>query len=326
MNDSKRIDIRELELELENADNFKEVANNYFQPKYSDDGEIAFELRPGIELVAPPVRLGGRPHLYSLGKVGNWLKDWVIECERKNRRRRYLKMKQRDGAVRIVAEGDSWFQHPLVSDIIDWIEKNEDYAVLSLARAGDELRDMVDPGEYLLAIDMEKPKYFLVSAGGNDFLGNIGKFLQKPDAADAEVVSAYIQPSFDALLAEMGEWLVGMLHEVLNQHVGIHRVVIHGYDYAIPCRENDDRSGKWLGHAMRNKGITDYEVQCSIVKEMVDRFNFRLHELAAMEKWQGRVSVVDFRGTLTEVENWYDEIHPKSSRNKLLAERIIAAF
>ncbi|GAB2779132.1 hypothetical protein GCM10027275_23330 [Rhabdobacter roseus] len=72
----------------------------------------------------------------------------------------------------VVAEGDSWFEHPFLQDIVDHINRNEDIAVYSLASAADWLDNMLFQGEYIDMLSVIKPDVFLVSAGGNDLLGD----------------------------------------------------------------------------------------------------------------------------------------------------------
>ncbi len=72
--------------------------------------------------------------------------------------------------IRIVDEGDSWFQYPVIlKDIIDVV--GEEYAVYSLSGAGDTLDEMVAISEYRKAILDKQPDVFMLSAGGNDILG-----------------------------------------------------------------------------------------------------------------------------------------------------------
>ncbi len=76
---------------------------------------------------------------------------------------------------RIVSEGDSWFQHPLVSDTIDHLAAS--FPVYCVAAAGDTLRNITMAQgtppieEYAAAIAAQKPSVFVLSGGGNDILG-----------------------------------------------------------------------------------------------------------------------------------------------------------
>lgn len=71
-----------------------------------------------------------------------------------------------------VAEGDSWFEHPFLHDIIDHLNRRTDIAVFSLAYAADWLDNMLYQGEYIDMLSVIKPDVFLVSGGGNDLLGD----------------------------------------------------------------------------------------------------------------------------------------------------------
>jgi hypothetical protein len=80
--------------------------------------------------------------------------------------------REKEGNIVVVAEGDSWFEHPVLQDIIDHINRNEDIAVFSLAYAADWLDNILYQGEYIDMLSVIKPDVFLVSAGGNDLLGD----------------------------------------------------------------------------------------------------------------------------------------------------------
>ncbi len=89
----------------------------------------------------------------------------------------------------ILAEGDSWFQHPrikpigdTVTDIIDWlIDENPNYAIYSMAAGGDWLSNMIRTTDYITMLDRISPDAFLFSGGGNDMMGGYrpAKLLRK---------------------------------------------------------------------------------------------------------------------------------------------------
>lgn len=73
----------------------------------------------------------------------------------------------------IVAEGDSWFQFPLfIKDIIDWLSDEPDYAVYSIAYGGDWFTNILYDEKYIEELSIHKPEVFLISGGGNDFVGS----------------------------------------------------------------------------------------------------------------------------------------------------------
>ena len=84
---------------------------------------------------------------------------------------------------KIVSEGDSWFQFPvLLEDVTDQLFKPfavDGYAVFSLGAAGDLLENIINEDEITQAIEAEKPEVFLISGGGNDLVadGKLANFL-----------------------------------------------------------------------------------------------------------------------------------------------------
>jgi len=73
----------------------------------------------------------------------------------------------------IVAEGDSWFNYPLIlTDIIDRIRMEKDFALYSVAGGGDWLLNMLAAREYVEELTIIRPDVFLISGGGNDLVGS----------------------------------------------------------------------------------------------------------------------------------------------------------
>jgi hypothetical protein len=71
---------------------------------------------------------------------------WFNALARECRQKKYQeKIASGFSGVKIVSEGDSWFQFPfLLKDVIDWL--SDDYAIWSLDAAGDTLANMTsDP-------------------------------------------------------------------------------------------------------------------------------------------------------------------------------------
>lgn len=73
----------------------------------------------------------------------------------------------------ILAEGDSWFNYPIIlTDLIDRIAMEENFAVLSLASGGDWLLNMLTARQYVEGLSVLHPDVFLISGGGNDLVGS----------------------------------------------------------------------------------------------------------------------------------------------------------
>jgi hypothetical protein len=250
----------------------------------------------------------------------------------------YLEKKDLPGVCRIVAEGDSWFLHPLLEDTLDWLGK--DYAISSLSAAGDRLREMLIQNDFVNEIVHEHPQFFLLSGGGNDILGEESfKYCLKP----------YIQGSPGVEPGRLIRHLFyDKLDEVLHSYrrvfkrIGEHpdiariydkehplQILIHGYDYVIPGLV---RKGHWLRVKMLEKGIRNPLDQNAITRLLINRLNEGVQSLA--EEFHRtatfQVHYVNLRGTLEQKAGndifeqkklWYDEIHPTSEGYQYVADK-----
>ncbi|MFN0037259.1 MAG: caspase domain-containing protein, partial [Saprospiraceae bacterium] len=86
------------------------------------------------------------------------------------RNRHYAKMARKNPHLpKIVSEGDSWFQHPMLDDVIDNVGRF--YPTYCLAAAGDTIRNYFAKNEIAGAVKKVRPTVLLLSGGGNDILG-----------------------------------------------------------------------------------------------------------------------------------------------------------
>lgn len=228
------------------------------------------------------------------------------------RRIAYLRKKQSPGGdklIRIVSEGDSWFQYPfLLKDVIDHVSDRPDVAVRDFSAAGDILSRMVGKPQFLEAIQSEKPHYFLISGGGNDLVDGRGlrDLLKKfdPSLKPADYLNTDNFKAYKARMLRLYSDLFSMVHQ---EDKNIH-IICHGYAYAIP----NSKRGPWLGKPLEENGVTDRALQLEIVKKVVDVINDAMESTAAAHK-AGKVSYVNNRGTIPiKDECWHDEFHPTS--------------
>ena len=222
----------------------------------------------------------------------------------------------------IVAEGDSWFNLPefgfpinVPPTLVDILAASK--PINNIAHWGDTLAQIVNAAEYVPYLKTKKVKCFLFSAGGNDVLGNglIASFLRQRESGDNNPKNAakYINPLFDQSLNNI-MFLFTTLIENVRQLSPKTRIVIHGYDYAIPAN-----NGPWLGVPLASRGfdpLANPKISAAVIAVMIDRFNERLSNLAA--KSGGRVEYVRFLGTVKT--DWWDELHP----NKVAVTRLAA--
>jgi len=270
----------------------------------------SWRLRPEIKVVGQP----GAPERGMGKSLGVDLANWYA---RRKRNRYYENIIRRfPGRTRIVSEGDSWFQHPLVYDIIDHLSKV--YAIHCVAAAADTLSNYLsgakNRGEYFLDIlEEDKPPVFLISGGGNDILGPQfkGFLVEAPYGQGLQGCpdgSRFLKASFGLQIDKLMEiytTVFGLLKTKMPQMI----TIVHGYDYPVHL---DYKNKGWLGRYMIEKGIASHADRRTVIRYIMDTFNTRLAAVAA--QFPATVRYLDLRGTVLyregEVDQWYDEIHP----------------
>ncbi len=266
------------------------------------DEENTCAFKPGLRINPQTVMLPDDP-----GEARARSEAALSFANRICRMRRWIRFEQmlsdRYSGPVIVSEGDSWFQFPLLlADVIDHLYE-QGFAIRSLGAAGDTLENMLQEREYREVIRETGATIFLLSAGGNDALGGGTLRNHLRDFDPNLSAAAHLLPSFDKLL----DHAMSLYERVLRDVEALPGVITicHGYDRVIP------HAGKWLGTPMESRGIMDPDFQRAIVGRMIDDFNDRLRSLAV--RFGGRVRHVDVRGTVgNTLDDWYDELHPKS--------------
>lgn len=236
----------------------------------------------------------------------NWLTDLTMAVANplahwnQNRQYRQNLIRYPD-RVRMVAAGDSWFQYPfLLRDVVNYLSGV--YLVYSVAAAGATLSDYLKDNTLADAMGQVKPAFFLLSGGGNDLLGDTFPDLIR-DAPDPTKTGPerYLSDTFSARLAEVEDRFGRILRQVAMQEPPV-KVLVHGYDYAIPV----DGKASWLGKTLAAKGIADQAERQAVVHHLLDAFNDQLRQVAATYP---NVTYLDLRKTVRP-DCWYDEIHP----------------
>lgn len=191
--------------------------------------------------------------------------------------------------VFILAEGDSWFNFPhiggvvdVVRDIIDWLYKEEQFLIKSLAAGGDWLSNMIKTADYIQELDRQDTQVFLFSGGGNDLAGDrIAKMVRKAsqrkkvpmprrnqlllekrkaqipkdlDIAKYELGLSYLSDEFfDFLNVTMSQYFL-LLSELMGMEKYEDLIFItQGYDFLLPSiakRKERDRGQKFMNRQM----------------------------------------------------------------------------
>ncbi|MBA4852388.1 caspase family protein [Emticicia sp. BO119] len=240
------------------------------------------------------------------------------------RKNRYEKLKQDPSRLRVVAEGDSWFQYPIqLQDIVDQLYKR--YAVLSLAEAGDTLENYLKKREYVKAIGDEGSKIFLVSGGGNDVLGKEFQFFLKdePDRDD-DSPKRYLTQKFFNQLEKLERLYVEMFSELISQYKDLH-IFVHCYDYIIPLDttiSGNKKKTSWSGKFMIEKKIIPQTEREKLISYILDQFAEKIKSLISKNNFQDNVTLIDTRN-LVGRNNWSDEIHPTNIGFELIGNKFI---
>lgn len=273
----------------------------------------------------------------SAMRIGNGIARW-----RRNQRFRRA-LRSGDPRPVLVAEGDSWFQFPIViRETIDHL--GEHYLIHCLSAAGDTAQNMVfghlgrGGQEYLAELDglAGQVRAFLFSAAGNDIIGEdieagdgtpvLSKLLRSPSGAPSEPEPYIDQAAVTARLGELDRAYRHVITQIRSRpHFRDLPILVHGYDvpYPHPWGAQDRRNPRWaakdqwLGRAFVGAGING-PVRQLILRSLINQLYAMLERLAVDD---AHVHVVDCRGALPEIFDWADEIHATSTSYAAVAGR-----
>ena len=309
------------------------------RPYFTGNKDLSPPFNPIIEVDRSRVMLD---EFDEFRLEGAYAMNWANGVCRWRRQRAF---EWRRGALHetlpvIVAEGDSWFQFPiLLADVVDQFDS--DYYVWCVSAAGDTLENMVNSApEYLEAISLHgpRPKVFLFSGAGNDFVGEEPDgtsvlFRVLRDHEPGRPAAWYLQT--DAFLARLAfiERAYGtVLESVEREFGGQVSVICHGYDHAIPWGGAGDPRNPiwaakdgWLSQPLRARNITDHQLQREIIALLIDKLNELLIRQCGGNNSGGvfkHAYHADVRGTLPNVTDWADELHPTNSGFARVAKKM----
>ena len=203
--------------------------------------------------------------------------------------------------VKILAKGDSWFLYPiLLRDVVDNLSDN--YAIYSVAAAGDTLENMVRGAAHLEElINANGFDAMLLSAGGNDIAGDpLGSYLRELKGPPSKPTE-FITERFDEFLATAKARIGGVVSRLTSRFPKL-QIFGHGYDWPFPHSH-----GTWLEPAFLSRNVPA-AARAPILKIMIDRYYGMLEEISAASN--GRYHVVDCRGCVGAFDQWFDELHP----------------
>lgn len=218
--------------------------------------------------------------------------------------------------LQILAEGDSWFEYPVLffgGGIIRRLEDRLGVPILNLAKAGDEVRYMLGVEERkVLAKHLTDGSpagdpwdVLLFSGGGNDIVDNPMALWVK-DFDPALPPAAHVHKArFDAALAlvQAGYEDLIELRDRLSPNT---HLVFHGYDFAIPDGRGICGFGPWLQPTFLLRKFPSRPPMEAVVKAMLQQFAAMLTSLAGPT-----VTFINGQGTLApQPSSWHNELHP----------------
>lgn len=302
-------------------------------------GETAFspKIVPDPEKVA---MTADEQELENAMAIGNSLARW--------RRGMAFLRRRRSGDSRpvLVAEGDSWFQFPIIiRETIDQL--TDEYNIWCISAAGDTASNMVY-GRPEFRKELQRfgtdVRGFLFSAAGNDIIGEdpvTGR------SALLDIVKPFNGSTHDTAghinFSVLGERL-SFLRQAYTDVIGAVRnalpsrqipIFIHGYDYCFPYPwgAGDPRNPKWaendewLGSVFQERGIVPEHGQLrrGIIVLLIDALYDMLKKISGDPQQTG-VWLVDCRKAMPDLSDWADEIHGTSEGFAKIAARFKVAL
>lgn len=222
------------------------------------------------------------------------------------------------GLLRVLAEGDSWFDYPVPffgGGIVDRLERLLGLPILNMAKAGDEVRFMMGVEERKQMTQRLRDgspsggawDVLMFSGGGNDIVSNPMALWVRDFAASKPPESLIHRPRYDAALAIVRagyEDLIAMRDALSPQT----QLIFHAYDFAVPDGRGICHLGPWLKPTFDLRGFPSQQAGFEVVKLMLSDL---AKMLASLEAAHPKVSFINGQGTLApDRDNWHNELHP----------------
>lgn len=229
----------------------------------------------------------------------------------------------------VLAEGDSWFCLSIYGNQTTMVQhlSKMGYAVTNVSRYSRTLAQVFarrdDPTGYRERLK-SKPKALLLSAGGNDFLGEtILTWLDQRSSNDHDPANAkkYVNQNFTQIMGIIKYTYAKILEDVADISPNT-RVILQTYTYgAVPTYDAGMHLGRYFMAKSFEPTNPDHRALIdAIVKLLLDRFYRVL--LSTQKSAKVTVDIVDFRKALSS-SDMRDEIHPKSKMAPVMAQAYV---
>lgn len=288
----------------------RKITKDQMKDWFEIDPQASSAFSPAFKINYRNVDVGGLEK--TAHTAGHTL---AIEAQSAVQKNQHALRAPQNHAYPIIAEGDSWFSHPLNTTVIDVLQQ-QGYDILNIAKAGDTIENMVGRPTYLGDLAKKTVKTFLFSGGGNDIIGNLEKVIELYDVAHPAPADAgwYIRPEFDDDLNVVKSYYQLLLTQIRSASPDT-TLVVHGYAYA-----QAQAHGVFIGSKFEERGFDllnarQNALAQAIIKTMINRFNSFLKTFAN----SSNVEYVDFTGVVGKTD-WFDELHPNAATAKRMAK------
>ncbi|MBI5663694.1 MAG: hypothetical protein HZC49_01205 [Nitrospirae bacterium] len=230
-----------------------------------------------------------------------------------------------DGAthLKILAEGDSWFEYPLEEGgIIDQLQEILGIDICNMAHHGDEVRQImgVSQREELRKRLSNGQVHFdvlLFSGGGNDLVGDQFCIWLNDFEESFPAEKLINNERLSAVLSTVEAGYRDLI-SIRDGYSPQTKIFFHGYDFPRPTGKKACFVGPWLKPSLEERKIPG-SMQFEVVKIMLTQFAEMLKKLCRENP--GSVFYVPTQGTLQPTKEWWaNEIHPSPKGFLKLAE------
>jgi hypothetical protein len=242
--------------------------------------------------------------------------------------------------LRILAEGDSWFEYPLPptrGDVVIYqLEKLLGYKIANMAHHGLELQQMMGLSlrqEIIARLRDPRVRFdaLLFSGGGNDIVGDQFCIWLKDSPPVVPPPQMLILDAVEAVLA-MLEAEYRQLIDIRDQYSRQTVIFVHAYDFPEITGRKVCGLGPWLkpslDYAYKHLGVANPSSndEFVIVRTLLQMFCAMLDRIATDPIVQ-KFIVVPTQGTLTpNNSDWQNEIHPSSTGFAKIAAKFQASL
>ena len=224
--------------------------------------------------------------------------------------------------IDFIVEGDSWFNHPFLRDVLDWFNF-DGYSFVGTFVPGRKLKTMVQLKRYLDPLRAFEARAFLLSGGGNDLiqweLNPAGVSSIFRDGHGSTRADDYVNTSkLSEAITQIGELLLQLVEDVRGAQPDL-PIVTHFYDVIEPRPYSFPR-GTWVNPQLDQLGAPRKQdlrndIAALVINGAADRY--------AVICAKSGVRFVDARGIVKH--GWYDEIHPQDRPFHEIAKKLASA-